>query len=255
MRQPTEIAGGIPAALRGRTEASGARARWPLRVEWGLPPADVALPANEVHIALTRIERPEWPIDELTELLSAAERSQVAKFRFEADRRRYAVGRGMLRLWLSRYLGRAPHDLVFRYGPNGKPEVDDDRGLHFNLSHAGGIVAYAATRAGEVGIDLERVHDLVGWDQIAVLCFAPEERALISAQAPEQRLVQFFRLWTRHEAWLKAWGAGLGGAAVPKPRAEAWSEPGADGVLETFAPAPGYIASVAVVFPPGPKAS
>lgn len=255
MRQPTEIVAGIPTALFGRMEPSGTAARLPLRVEWGLPPTSASLTADEVHIALTRIERPEWPIEELTELLSVEERTQMGKFRFEADRRRYAVGRGMLRMWLSRYLGRAPQELAFRYGPNGKPQVDDDRGIRFNLSHSGGIVAYAATRAGEIGIDLERVHDLIGWEQISVLCFAPEERALISAQAPEERLAQFFRLWTRHEAWLKAWGAGLGGTAAPKPGEDAWSEPGTSGVLETFAPAPGYIASVAVVFPPEQTAS
>lgn len=250
MRQPTDIAAGVPTVLRGRLAPGKAAARLPLRVEWGLPPASVSLPADEVHIALTRLERPEWPIDELTELLSNEERVQVGKFRFEADRRRYAVGRGMLRLWLSRYLDRAPQDLAFRYGPNGKPEVGDARGIHFNLSHSGGLVAYAATRAGEIGIDLERVHDLVGWEQISVLCFAPEERALISAQAPEERLAQFFRLWTRHEAWLKAWGAGLGGTAAPKPGEDGWSQPGTSGVLETFTPAPGFIASLAVVFSP-----
>jgi 4'-phosphopantetheinyl transferase len=255
MRQPTELSGQIPVALRGRMAATGAAARLPLRVEWGLPPTGVPLPADEVHIALTRIERPEWPIEELTELLSTEERVQVGKFRFDADRRRYAVGRGMLRLWLSRYLNRAPQELAFRYGPNGKPQIEDERGIHFNLSHSGGIVAYAATRAGEIGIDLERVHELVGWEQISVLCFAPEERALISAQTPEERLAQFFRLWTRHEAWLKAWGAGLGGTAVPKPGEDAWSQPGAAGALETFVPAPGYIASVAVVFAPVSQSS
>lgn len=247
MRLPTEITGAIPSALHGRSRSGVARL--PLRVDWGVPPRGAQLSTDGVHVALTRIERPEWPIEELTELLSPDERAQVAKFRFESDRRRYAVGRGMLRLWLSRYLDRAPQDLQFRYGPNGKPEVADARGVHFNLSHSGGLAAYAATRAGEIGIDLERVHELAGWEQISVLCFAPEERALISARVPEERLAQFFRLWTRHEAWLKAWGAGLGGGAVPKPGAEAWSKPGTSGVLETFVPAPGYIASVAVIFP------
>lgn len=253
MRQPAEIAGAVPAALHSRVGDPGVPARLPLRVEWGLSPGGSTLAADEVHIALTRIERPEWPLEELQELLSADERAQMARFRFEADRRRYAVGRGLLRRWLSGYLNCVPQDLKFRYGPNGKPAVEEGGDLHFNLSHSGGLAAYAATRAGEVGIDLERMHELVGREQIGVLCFAPEERALISAQAPDERLGQFFRLWTRHEAWLKAWGAGLGGTATATPNEDAWSRPGAAGMLETFTPAPGYIASVAVIFPREPK--
>lgn len=250
MRQPTDIAAGIPAVLQGRAGSFGGTSRLGLQVGWGVPPSGAALPNGEVHIALTLIDRPELPLADLADLLADDERAQMARFRFEGDRRRYAVGRGMLRLWLSRYLQRAPQDLRFRYGANGKPVVEEAGGVHFNLSHSGGLVAFAATRAGEIGIDLERVHELAAWEQISVLCFAPEERSLLNAAAPDDRLTQFFRLWTRHEAWLKAWGAGLGGAEKPKPDEDAWSRPGTSGVLETFAPAPGYIASVAVLFAP-----
>lgn len=254
MRQPTDNAAEIPAVLRGRAGSFGGTSRLGLQVGWGVPPAGATLPNGEVHIALTLVERPDWPAAELDELLAPDERAQRERFRFESDRRRYAVGRGMLRLWLSRYLRCGPQELRFRYGPNGKPLVEEAGDLHFNLSHAGGLVAFAATRAGEIGIDLERVHALAGWEQISVLCFAPEERALLRAAAPGDRLGQFFRLWTRHEAWLKAWGAGLGGAEKPKPEEDAWSRPGTCGVLETFTPAPGYIASVAVLFAPEPGA-
>lgn len=221
-----------------------------LRVDWGLPTPGVALAPDEVHVALTLIERPVWPEEDLAELLAPEERAQAEKFRFEADRRRFKVCRGMLRLWLSRYLNVDPVQIEFVYGANGKPSVAGSNGdFHFNISHAGGLAAFAITRIGQVGIDIERVHDLPGWEQISTLCFAPEERARLAQLPEEERLQQFFRLWTRHEGWLKAWGAGLGSAPGAGDGDDAWARPGASGLLETFTPAPGYVATVAVLFP------
>lgn len=229
----------------GRAGAEGRPGR--LRVGWGVPARGAVLPPDEVHVALTLLERPPESLEELAELLSADERAQVQRFRFEADRRRFTVCRGMLRLWLAHYLGAAPQEIRFAYGANGKPAVAE-RGaeFHFNLSHAGGLAAFAITRIGEVGIDLEEIHDLPGWEQIGVLCFSPEERSRLNAQDERARLGQFFRLWTRHEAWLKAWGVGLGGAEALTGD-DAWARPGAPGWMETFEPAPGYVATVAVL--------
>ena len=245
--RPSSISASEP-----RSAADAPRSPRPvaLRVDWGLPAPGVAIAPDEVHVALTLIERPAWPENDLATLLSADERAPAARFRVEADRRRFTVCRGMLRLWLSRYLNVDAAQIEFAYGANGKPSVVGSQGeFHFNLSHSGGVAAFAITRIGDVGIDIERVHDLPGWEQISTLCFAPEERARIAALPEEERLQHFFRLWTRHEGWLKAWGAGLGGAPAANDGDDAWARPGASGMLETFTPAPGYIATVAVLFP------
>ena len=254
MRQPTSLTSHRQITAPHSTATGEPPRAVALRVDWGLPPPGVALSPDEVHVALTLIERPAWPEQELAELLVASERAQAAKFRFEADRRRFTVCRGMLRLWLGRYLNAEPAQIEFHYGANGKPSVaGSEGGFHFNISHSGGLAAFAITRVGEVGIDLERVHDLPGWEQISTLCFAPEERARLAALPEPERLHQFFRLWTRHEGWLKAWGAGLGGAPArnghAQEDADAWARPGATGLLETFTPAPGYVATVAVLTP------
>lgn len=218
-----------------------------LRIGWGVPASGAELPVGEVHVALTLVERPVETLAELTELLTDEERAQVRRFRFEADRRRFTVCRGMLRLWLAHYIGVPAQGIRFVYGANGKPAVSGHGSeFRFNLSHSGGLAAFAVTRLGEVGIDLEEIHELPGWEQISVLCFSPEERARLSGQPERGRQRQFFRLWTRHEAWLKAWGVGLGGTQ-PAGRDESWAQPGAPGWVETFEPAPGYVASVAVL--------
>lgn len=248
-RSRRDVTARVGAAAQG--DAAGVSRR--LWIGWGVPASGAELPVGEVHVALTLVDRPAETLAELTELLTDDERAQVQRFRFEADRRRFTVCRGMLRLWLAHYIGVPAQEIRFVYGANGKPAVAGQGSeYHFNLSHSGGLAAFAITRLGEVGIDLEEIHELPGWEQISVLCFAPEERALLSGQKERGRQRQFFRLWTRHEAWLKAWGVGLGGAQ-PVGRDESWAQPGAPGWVETFEPAPGYIASVAVL--PGERAA
>lgn len=238
------------ARLSGAARPGGGERPWKIRLGWGLPAPSLAPPEDEVHVALTLLERPMESLAELDELLSDDERAQVKRFRFSADQRRFTVCRGMLRLWLAHYIGCAPEELRFTYGPNGKPAVAGEGSqFHFNLSHAGGLAVFAITRVGEIGVDLEQVHDLPGWEQISVLCFAPEERALLTAQTQVERQRQFFRLWTRHEAWLKAWGVGLGGSPSAADADDAWARPGAAGWMETFEPAPGFLATVAVLDP------
>src|SRR4051812_49389135 len=60
----------------------------------------------------------------LQSLLSADESERAAKFYFERDRRRFVVGRGILRMILARYVAIEPRELRFAYGENGKPEIE-----------------------------------------------------------------------------------------------------------------------------------
>ena len=152
----------------------------------------------------------------LQALISRDEAERARGFYFERDRRRYLVGRGILRILLGRYLGRAPQEVVFRYGPNGKPSLAAglaDAPLHFNVAHSEGLALYAFTSAGPVGVDLELMRDLPDWPQVADAVFSARELAQLRACPPAGRRDEFFRAWTRQEAVLKALGTGLAGAA------------------------------------------
>lgn len=150
----------------------------------------------------------EW-VEQLGGTLSEDEQSRAEGFHFERDCRRFVVGRGLLRVLLGRYVDRAPEDLVFTYGPNGKPYLAGED-VHFNLAHSEGLAVFAFTRAGDVGLDLERVRELPDWPAITATCFPADERRRVQRAAPTDRLAEFFRAWTRQEARLKAAGTGLG---------------------------------------------
>jgi len=66
------------------------------------------------------------------------------------------------------------------------------------------------TRAGEIGIDLERVRVFSDWEQVAIATFSSEQVEALRACAEAWRPEMFFRAWTREEARVKALGVGLG---------------------------------------------
>jgi 4'-phosphopantetheinyl transferase len=158
----------------------------------------------------------------LEALLDPAEKARAARFRFERDRRRFVIARGILRGLLGEALGLPGEAVVFCYGRLGKPELaEKSRSSHsnpgtlrFNLSHSGGHAMFALNQNGEVGIDLEAGNRFVGRDaelaSLATRVLTPRElavwRALPDAAA---RLAAFLRAWTRKEAFGKATGEGV----------------------------------------------
>jgi len=168
--------------------------------------------------------------------LSDEERQRAARFRRPSDRDAWLAAHVFLRRVLGRELGQAPEDLRFVEGSNGKPRLDGAP-IAFNLSHCGEIALVAVSRAGEVGVDVERTRDGIDPIALARIGIGPAAAASLSELPHHARRPAFFRLWVRHEAAVKCMGTGLGtpqNALVEQPSV-------AD--IETE---PGYVAAVAV---------
>jgi len=148
-------------------------------------------------------------IDAWAALLRPEERARADRFRQADDRRRYILGRGLLRTVLGRHLDRAPGSLVLGAGPRGKPTLADGDGIAFNVSHSGDYVLVAVGRAAAIGVDVEQWRpdlDLVG---VGPQVFTPAEQAAIAHAPAAQQTYRFFRQWTFKEAVAKAVGQGL----------------------------------------------
>ena len=218
----------------------------------------LVLPHNEIHIWRASLGENSLCLQELVKTLSSDELDRANRFHFEADRNRFIIGRGILRNLLGYYLDLEPHQLQFCYGSHGKPALKTSDLLHFNLSHSQDLALYAFTRDRQIGIDLEYIRHIPGLDQIVTQFFSARERATFLALPSIQQLAAFFHGWTCKEAILKALGDGL---ALPlnqvdvsllpdrparlfsingdRSAAERW-------LLQSFIPAPDYVASVAV---------
>lgn len=136
-------------------------------------------------------------------------RHGLNRFYFRKDHDRFILARGILRVLLGRYLDLPPQQLQFQYNPTGKPLLNSQTQLCFNLSHSHQLALYAVAWNRDVGIDVEQISLERDYESIAARFFAPQEQATLNQLSPDLKLQGFFNGWTRKEALLKAIGKGL----------------------------------------------
>jgi 4'-phosphopantetheinyl transferase len=143
------------------------------------------------------------------DMMSPAERERFDRFRHDADRLMFALGREMARRLVSRALGVAPDAWTWREGPHGRPEIAEPAtDLRFNLSHSAGVVALAMSRGRDVGIDVEDLSRRSPDQAIVRRYCSPEETTDVLGRAGGWH-ERFLTYWTLKEAYLKARGLGI----------------------------------------------
>jgi 4'-phosphopantetheinyl transferase len=217
------------------------------------------LSSSDVHLWRAWLDQPGWLVQRFTQTLSKDEQQRAGRFHFASDRRRFVVGRAILRAILGQYLGVEPGQVQFSYGPKGKPSLlQRDTQLCFNVSHSRELVLYAVTLGREVGVDVEYIRPMSDAEQITERFFSPQECAAFSALPAEQKPEGFFNCWTRKEAYLKACGDGItrpldqfSVSLIPGEPARLLRVEGDSGEtsrwrLKALTPAPDYVAAIAV---------
>jgi 4'-phosphopantetheinyl transferase len=145
-------------------------------------------------------------------VLSDDELARASKFVFDRDRHRYIQSRYCLRRLLGSYLRLVPAHVPIAIDANGKPKLDMNETLAFNLSHCRdrGVLAVARAGAGaRVGVDIEWCNPETDVAAIAETVFSDDEIAALKALPQGEKRAAFFRCWTRKEAYLKAIGFGF----------------------------------------------
>lgn len=167
------------------------------------------LAPGTIGIVRARVSAPPVAWDVLERAVTQAERDRAARFIHEIDRRRHILGRGIVRLLLAPLLRVDPPDVCFTISGLGKPLLDE--GPSFSISHSGDHVLVALAAEGRLGVDVEAVRPLRDLPGLARTSFGPDEYAHVMQIPEAERLLPFFRTWTRKEAMLKALGCGLSG--------------------------------------------
>ncbi|MBM7586119.1 4'-phosphopantetheinyl transferase [Bacillus pakistanensis] len=137
------------------------------------------------------------------------EEDRVMTDRFSMKRlKEYVVGRALLKSALKLEVGLDIHLLKLGKNHYGKPFLEEFEGIHFNLSHSEDLIMVILSDTSPVGVDVEfaRKDYLDVMDEV----FSLEERKHIqSLSNEEEKILSFFKLWTKKEAIMKADGRGF----------------------------------------------
>jgi 4'-phosphopantetheinyl transferase len=172
-------------------------------------PSELASPAANVSLWWAGLEASDQAFARLSSWLAAVEHARAARFGRESLRRRYIVGRASLRWVLARALGMAPDAVPIVRGPRGRPRLDRETDLDFNISHTEGVALIGIARGVRIGVDVERADRDVHADGLARKFLTVAEQATLAPLDAPARRARFLRYWTCKEAMSKATGDGL----------------------------------------------
>lgn len=138
------------------------------------------------------------------EFISPERKNRIERLASKTAKMQSLLTELFMRREIAKRLHCLPQEVEFAYNEYGKPSVKGESEFHFSVSHSRGMLVYADAPAA-VGVDVEQIRtpDL----RVARRVFAQGERSQIEKEpfAPEQ----FYKIWTRKEAYLKMIGTGF----------------------------------------------
>ena len=168
---------------------------------------------EEVHLWQATLDEKAVKLSAFEPILSHDERIRAARFVLKSHKNHFVMSRNILQNILGRYLNEDPHELLFKYGPFGKPALESSvlRGgdVRFNVAHSAGILLIAVSVGRELGVDVERIQPGFLNQRIIEQVFSEQEQVHLYGVTEALRVKRFFEGWTRKEAFLKALGVGL----------------------------------------------
>ena len=122
------------------------------------------------------------------------------------DRSRFIICRSWIKIVLATALGVGLNEIQLDYDANKKPILKFNSDVFFNVSHSGDYAILGLSKI-PIGVDIEQIkHDFPIKELIAQVFSQAEAKSILEA---ENQSLNFFKLWTRKEALVKASGKGI----------------------------------------------
>jgi 4'-phosphopantetheinyl transferase len=162
--------------------------------------------------------------------LSESERVRVARLKDPIESLRFLASHVFTRKVLASVARLHPSSIEIFTDRCGRPRLAQSSRygllgssrLEFSISHSENVLCIAVGQDLEIGVDIEVVRP--GTDVLSVgktsLC--PESMVIIERVSSEERLLTFYRLWTKMEAFAKMQGHGMCSNHVQPMQAESW---------------------------------
>jgi 4'-phosphopantetheinyl transferase len=180
--------------------------------DWCASPPVFKCATADIHVWRINLTGFESQAARLNTWLDDAECQRAAGYRFDPDRSRFVIRRGLLRYLLAAYLETTPEVIRLPTGLHGKPAIGGQEapgGLRFNCSHSANWALIAIASGRELGADVEQHRPITEMDDLAKDIFSEREIKEWQALPASLRTPGFFNGWTRKEAFVKALGTGL----------------------------------------------
>ncbi|MGZ9784490.1 4'-phosphopantetheinyl transferase family protein [Bacillus pseudomycoides] len=143
---------------------------------------------------------------DLTQFISSERVNNIKRFRFEEDKIRSILGELLVRYTICKNSSIKNSDILFKKNEFGKPYIDCNYGIQFNLSHSGSYLICAISDQ-KIGIDIEKIQDID--IDIASNFFCKSEYDEISSVPNLKKYEYFYSYWCLKESYIKYIGEGL----------------------------------------------
>jgi 4'-phosphopantetheinyl transferase len=143
-------------------------------------------------------------------VLDAGEQAHAERIKNDLLHKRFVESHGRLRNVLAQTLNEPPELINIKKTDHGKPYLVDRPELVFNLSHSESTMVIALAWNCQLGVDIEYCKSRTSLAGLVDKCFADEEIAYWNNLPEDQKVSEFYRFWTRKEAFVKATGRGIG---------------------------------------------
>lgn len=149
--------------------------------------------------------------DSVWQQLTGEEQRRAKRLRVASAQNQFVLTRTWLRSVLANYCELRAIDIPLAYSNHGKPHLDHPElsRFQFNLTHSRDIALLAITLDRPVGIDLEWIDPKRDFQALASRYYSPKEQAWLKQFEDDKLSDEFYHIWVRKEAWLKAMGKGI----------------------------------------------
>jgi 4'-phosphopantetheinyl transferase len=160
---------------------------------------------TRIYFVLLDAEFERFEIGPLLRLFPQAERERIARYKQIGDAYRTVLGRLLLLAGLNDFDIRLNDLNCLCYSGNKKPLLEGLDNISFSVSHAGELVAVILSDDSKVGIDIEETKriDLQDCEHYISMIGACKD------WESDRSAENFYRIWTKSEAALKAHGTGF----------------------------------------------
>ena len=131
---------------------------------------------------------------------------KIDTYKSSVNRQRKLLGEMLAYKGLQQCFGIKPEDIIFEYGPKGKPVLKNGKDMFFNITHSGDWVVCGVSDR-EIGVDIEVLKK--ARMNVAGRFFTAKELDKLSSLADKEQDDYFYLLWTAKESYLKYLGTGL----------------------------------------------